>query len=184
MPEAGVHGPLLRIATRGSALALAQSRIVEAGLRAAWPGLEVVLVGVVTEGDRRRDLSAAQLGGKGVFTAAVQQAVLDGRADVAVHSAKDLPAAQTPGLALAAVPEREDPRDVLVTATTAAGTAIDGGSGGLKERNDARATEASRRHSPSRPACGVVGGSPPENRGSGETFPAPGEGNGHGDRHP
>jgi hydroxymethylbilane synthase len=123
MPEAGVHGPLLRIATRGSALALAQSRIVEAGLRAAWPGLEVVLVGVVTEGDRRRDLSAAQLGGKGVFTAAVQQAVLDGRADVAVHSAKDLPAAQTPGLALAAAPEREDPRDVLVTA---AGTAVEG----------------------------------------------------------
>jgi hydroxymethylbilane synthase len=123
MPEAGVHGPPLRIATRGSALALAQSRIVEAGLRAAWPGLEVVLVGVVTEGDRRRDLSAAQLGGKGVFTAAVQQAVLDGRADVAVHSAKDLPAAQTPGLALAAAPEREDPRDVLVTA---AGTAVEG----------------------------------------------------------
>jgi hydroxymethylbilane synthase len=74
-------------------------------------------------GDRRRDLSAAQLGGKGVFTAAVQQAVLDGRADVAVHSAKDLPAAQTPGLALAAAPEREDPRDVLVTA---AGTAVEG----------------------------------------------------------
>jgi hydroxymethylbilane synthase len=122
-PDTGVHGPLLRIATRGSALALAQSRIVEAGLRAAWPGLEVVLVGVVTEGDRRRDLSAAQLGGKGVFTAAVQQAVLDGRADVAVHSAKDLPAAQTPGLALAAAPEREDPRDVLVTA---AGTAVEG----------------------------------------------------------
>jgi hydroxymethylbilane synthase len=127
MPEdAGVHGPLLRIATRGSALALAQSRIVEAGLRAAWPGLEVALVGVVTEGDRRRDLSAAQLGGKGMFTAAVQQAVLDGRADVAVHSAKDLPAAQTPGLALAAAPEREDPRDVLVTAATAAGRTIAG----------------------------------------------------------
>jgi hydroxymethylbilane synthase len=135
MPEAGVHGPLLRIATRGSALALAQSRLVEAGLRAAWPGLEVALVHVVTEGDRRRDLSAAQLGGKGVFTAAVQQAVLDGRADVAVHSAKDLPAAQTPGLALAAAPEREDPRDVLVTATTAAG----GGSGGLKSEAGARA---------------------------------------------
>jgi hydroxymethylbilane synthase len=124
-PDTGVHGPLLRIATRGSALALAQSRIVEAGLRAAWPDLEVALVGVVTEGDRRRDLSAAQLGGKGVFTAAVQQAVLDGRADVAVHSAKDLPAAPTPGLVLAAAPEREDPRDVLVTATTAAGGGSD-----------------------------------------------------------
>jgi hydroxymethylbilane synthase len=82
---------------------------------------------VETEGDRRRDLATTQLGGKGVFTAAVQQAVLDGRADLAVHSAKDLPAGQTPGLALAAVPRREDPRDVLVTAG--------GGSGGLKERS-------------------------------------------------
>jgi hydroxymethylbilane synthase len=127
MPEpdqaAGLGRPL-RIATRGSALALAQSRIVEAGLLAAWPALEVELVGVVTEGDRRRDLSAAQLGGKGVFTAAVQQAVLDGRADLAVHSAKDLPSAQAPGLVLAAVPQREDPRDVLVTAATAAGSAV------------------------------------------------------------
>jgi hydroxymethylbilane synthase len=118
-------GPPVRLATRGSALALAQSRIVAAGLRAAWPGLEVTLVPVETEGDRRRDLSAAQLGGKGVFTAAVQQAVLDGHADLAVHSAKDLPAAQTPGLVLAAAPEREDPRDVLVTAATAAGEAVE-----------------------------------------------------------
>jgi hydroxymethylbilane synthase len=114
MPERAA-GPL-RIATRGSALALAQARIVADGLLATWPGLEVALVEVVTEGDRRRDLATTQLGGKGVFTAAVQEAVLDGRADLAVHSAKDLPAAQTPGLALAATPEREDPSDVLVTA--------------------------------------------------------------------
>jgi len=105
----------VRLATRGSALALAQSRLVADGLTAAWPELEVVLVPVVTEGDRRRDLPTTALGGKGVFTAAVQEAVLDGRADLAVHSAKDLPAAQVPGLVLAAVPEREDPRDVLVT---------------------------------------------------------------------
>ena len=58
------------------------------GLRAAWPELPVELVTVVTEGDRRRDVPAAALGGKGIFTAAVQQAVLDGRADLAVHSAK------------------------------------------------------------------------------------------------
>ncbi|HZA83916.1 MAG TPA: hydroxymethylbilane synthase [Actinomycetes bacterium] len=106
--------PMLRLATRGSALALAQSRLVVEGLRSAWPELRVELVTVVTEGDRRRDLPAAALGGKGIFTAAVQQAVLDGRADLAVHSAKDLPAAQVPGLVLAAVPERDDPRDVLV----------------------------------------------------------------------
>jgi hydroxymethylbilane synthase len=112
---AGGHGGApVRLATRGSALALAQSRLVADGLAAAWPGLEVVLVPVVTEGDRRRDVPTTTLGGKGVFTAAVQQAVLDGRADLAVHSAKDLPAVQVPGLVLAAVPEREDPRDVLV----------------------------------------------------------------------
>jgi hydroxymethylbilane synthase len=106
--------PPLRLATRASALALAQSRLVADGLRAAWPELRVELVTVVTEGDRHRDVPAATLGGKGIFTAAVQQAVLDGRADLAVHSAKDLPAVQVPGLALAAVPERDDPRDVLV----------------------------------------------------------------------
>jgi hydroxymethylbilane synthase len=104
----------LRLATRGSALALAQSRLVVDGLRAAWPDLRVELVTVLTEGDRRRDVPAAALGGKGIFTAAVQEAVLDGRADLAVHSAKDLPAAQVPGLVLAAVPPRDDPRDMLV----------------------------------------------------------------------
>jgi hydroxymethylbilane synthase len=104
----------LRLATRGSALALAHSRLVVDGLRAAWPELRVELVTVLTEGDRRRDVPAAALGGKGIFTAAVQEAVLDGRADLAVHSAKDLPAAQVPGLVLAAVPARDDPRDVLV----------------------------------------------------------------------
>src|SRR4029450_2245380 len=98
----------------GSALALVQSRIVADGLRAAWPELRVELGTGVTEGDRPRDVPAASLGGKGIFTVAVQQAVLDGRADLAVHSAKDLPAAQVPGLALAAGPRRADPRDVLV----------------------------------------------------------------------
>jgi hypothetical protein len=138
----------LRLATRGSALALAQARIVADGLLAAWPGLEVTLVRVETEGDRRRDLATTRLGGKGVFTAAVQQAVLDGRADLAVHSAKDLPAGQTPGLALAAVPRREDPRDVLVTAGGR-------GSGGLK--SEAPTHRAGARLEPS--------GSPPVDEG-------------------
>jgi hydroxymethylbilane synthase len=111
----------VRLATRQSALALAQTRLVADALRAARPGLEVELVPVVTEGDRRRDVATTELGGKGVFTAAVQQAVLDGRADLAVHSAKDLPALQSPGLALAAVPERADPRDVLVARGTVGG---------------------------------------------------------------
>ena len=104
----------VRIATRGSALALAQAKLVADQLTTAWPGLAVELVVVVTDGDRRRDVPAAELGGKGSFTVAVQEAVLDGRADAAVHSAKDLPAAQADGLVLAAVPAREDPRDVLV----------------------------------------------------------------------
>jgi hydroxymethylbilane synthase len=115
------HGPAVRLATRRSALALAQTRLVADALVAAWPGLEIELVPVVTEGDRRRDVATTELGGKGVFTAAVQQAVLEGRADLAVHSAKDLPALQAPGLVLAAVPERADPRDVLVAGHVAAG---------------------------------------------------------------
>jgi hydroxymethylbilane synthase len=112
--EPGDRGPAVRLATRQSALALAQTRLVAGALRHAWPGLEVELVPVVTLGDRRRDVATTELGGKGVFTAAVQEAVLEGRADLAVHSAKDLPAGQTDGLVLAAVPERADPRDVLV----------------------------------------------------------------------
>ncbi len=105
----------VHLATRQSSLAIAQAESVADGLRARWPDLNVVLVPVATEGDRRRDVSTGEIGGKGVFTAAVQQAVLDVRADVAVHSAKDLPAAQVPGLVLAAAPRRADPRDALAT---------------------------------------------------------------------
>ena len=113
-PSSGPSGPPLRLATRQSALALAQTGLVADALRAAWPGIGIELVPVITEGDRRRDVATTALGGKGVFTAAVQEAVLEGRADLAVHSAKDLPAAGAAGLVLAAVPERADPRDVLV----------------------------------------------------------------------
>jgi hydroxymethylbilane synthase len=115
----------IRLATRGSALAVAQAAGFADELRAAWPGLTVELVLVVTEGDRRRDVPAAELGGKGSFTLAVQEAVLDGRADAAVHSAKDLPAAQADGLVLAAVPERADPRDVLVAPGVPAARGLD-----------------------------------------------------------
>jgi hydroxymethylbilane synthase len=109
----------LRVATRGSALALWQARHVAALLRAAHPGLDVVEVIVETAGDRNREVPIAEIGGRGVFTKEVQVAVLDGRADLAVHSAKDLPSSpelQPEGLVLAAVPERADPRDVLVGA--------------------------------------------------------------------
>lgn len=101
--------PALRAATRGSELALWQTAHVGALL-----GREVEAVVVHTSGDRREDVPIWEIGGQGVFVKEVQIAVLDGRADVAVHSAKDLPSASTPGLVLAAVPPRDDPRDALV----------------------------------------------------------------------
>ena len=106
--------PPLRLATRRSQLALWQAEHVAALLRAAHPGLAVELVAMSTEGDRRLDVPLSEIGGKGVFATEVQSALLDGRADLAVHSAKDLPAVTGEGLALAAVPERGDPRDALV----------------------------------------------------------------------
>ncbi len=107
----------LRIATRSSPLALAQTDLVAAMLRAAAPDLQVEAVPLVTEGDRRTDVPLSELGGKGVFATEVQAALLAGRADVAVHSAKDLPALTPPGLVMGAVPERADPRDALVGAS-------------------------------------------------------------------
>lgn len=104
----------LRLATRGSALARWQADHVAELLRARHPQLAVEQVIVSTEGDRRLDVPLSQIGGKGVFATEVQAALLDGRADAAVHSAKDLPAVTGDGLVLAAVPERGDPRDALV----------------------------------------------------------------------
>jgi hydroxymethylbilane synthase len=106
---------VLRAATRGSALARWQTDHVIALL-----GVEVEVVVVQTEGDRRTDVPIEAIGGRGVFTKEVQTAVLDGRADFAVHSAKDLPSSselQPEGLVIACVPERADPRDVLVGST-------------------------------------------------------------------
>lgn len=104
----------LRIATRGSRLALWQAERV-----AALLGGEVELVIVSTTGDQRADVPIHAIGGTGVFVKEVQQAVLEGRADLAVHSAKDLPSETAAGLVLAAVPERADPRDALVGSTLA-----------------------------------------------------------------
>lgn len=101
----------LRAATRGSALARWQTDHV-----ASLLGVPVEPVVVSTTGDRRADVPIWQMGGRGVFVKEVQQAVLDGRADIAVHSAKDLPSSPTAGLVIAAVPERGDPRDALVGA--------------------------------------------------------------------
>lgn len=106
----------LRLATRGSAQATAQSTVVADALMAAHPGLRVDLVFVETLGDQRADVPLHQIGGQGVFVKEVQRAVLDGHADIAVHSAKDLPSATADGLSLAAFCERRDPRDALVGA--------------------------------------------------------------------
>jgi len=95
-------------------LALWQAEHVASALRLAHSGLGVELVTVTTTGDRRQDIPVWEMGGRGVFVREVQSAVLSGRADAAVHSAKDLPPVPAPGLCLAAVPERGDPRDALV----------------------------------------------------------------------
>ena len=108
----------LRAATRGSELARWQTDHV-AGLLAANGNDAVEAVVVETTGDRNQDVPVSQLAGRGVFVKEVQAAVLEGRADIAVHSAKDLPSAPTEGLVIAAVPERADPRDALVGARLA-----------------------------------------------------------------
>ncbi len=105
----------LRIATRRSALATAQARAVAAAIEAAAPGVRTVLVFVSTEGDRDRATPLSGLGGAGVFTRAIQEAVLRGEADLAVHSLKDLPLDGPADLVLAAVFAREDVRDALVS---------------------------------------------------------------------
>lgn len=101
----------LRVATRGSELARWQARRVADRL-----GIPTELVIVSTTGDERADVPLHEMGGTGVFVKEVQAAVLDGRADLAVHSAKDLPAVTVDGLDLASVPERADPHDALVGA--------------------------------------------------------------------
>lgn len=104
----------LTLATRRSALALAQSRAFIARLIAANPGLEVTELHIVTAGDRIQDRPLYESGGKGLFVKEIEEALLDGRADIAIHSMKDLPADLPPGLEIACVPERADPRDVLL----------------------------------------------------------------------
>lgn len=106
---------MLRVATRGSALARRQAESVVELLGA--PPHEFVIV--TTSGDVRQDAPIHQLGGQGVFVKEVQAALIEGRADIAVHSAKDLPAVTPEGIVIGAVPERADPRDALVGATLA-----------------------------------------------------------------
>lgn len=105
----------VRVATRGSALALAQAELVIAALRAVDDSHAYETVIVQSEGDRDKSTPLAVIGGQGVFTVAVQEAVRDGRADIAVHSAKDLPPSPLPDLVVAAFPPRADARDVFIS---------------------------------------------------------------------
>src|ERR1700722_17064047 len=109
----------LRIATRKSQLALWQAEHVAALLRRAHAGLAVELVPMITQGDRIQDRSLAAIGGKGLFIRELEVALEERRADIAVHSMKDLPADLPEGLTIAAVLERADPRDALLSASAA-----------------------------------------------------------------
>lgn len=128
----------IRIGTRGSALALAQSNWVKAELERQNPNVEIELCVIKTSGDRFLDTPIRDLGNKGAFTREIDDALLRGEVDFAVHSMKDLPAELPSGLIIAAVPKREDPRDVLVTrsedrlGTLAPGITV--GTGSLRRR--------------------------------------------------
>jgi hydroxymethylbilane synthase len=105
----------LTIATRESPLALWQAEFVQAALERAHPGLEVKLLGMTSRGDQLLDVPLAKVGGKGLFVKELETALLDGRADIAVHSMKDVPMEFPQGLGLGVICEREDPSDALVS---------------------------------------------------------------------
>lgn len=109
----------IRIATRQSPLALWQANYVKDALMAAHPGLQVELVTMVTRGDVILDTPLAKVGGKGLFVKELEVAMLEGRADLAVHSMKDVPVDFPEGLGLVTICEREDPRDAFVSNTYA-----------------------------------------------------------------
>ena len=115
---------LIRIATRKSPLALWQAEHVAACLREAVPGLRTELVKMTTRGDKMLDAPLAKVGGKGLFVKELEQGMLDGEADIAVHSMKDVPIEFPMGLRLAAILKREDPRDALVSNRYAAFAAL------------------------------------------------------------
>ena len=105
----------LKIGTRGSKLALWQADWVQSALEKAHPGIEVERVIIKTRGDRIQDVPLAKVGGKGLFVKEIEEALLEGRIDLAVHSMKDMPGDIPPGLCIGPVPEREIPVDVLIS---------------------------------------------------------------------
>lgn len=117
----------ITIATRASRLAVWQAEYVQARLAAAHPGLEVALLAMSTKGDELLDLSLEKAGGKGLFVKELETALMDGRADLAVHSMKDVPVEFPPGFVLAAITERDDPRDAFVSVEHASLQALPAG---------------------------------------------------------
>lgn len=109
------HPSRIVIATRESALAMWQARHIETRLRALYPGMPTQLLGMTTEGDRMLGTSLAKIGGKGLFVKELELALESGQADIAVHSMKDVPMNLEAGFSIAAVTEREDPRDAFVS---------------------------------------------------------------------
>ena len=105
----------ITIATRESPLALWQAEFVRDALQHAHPGLDVQLLGMTSRGDQLLDVPLAKVGGKGLFVKELETALLDGSADIAVHSMKDVPMAFPEGLCLGVICAREDPRDAFVS---------------------------------------------------------------------
>src|SRR5438876_12401701 len=105
----------VRLGTRGSALALWQANWTKRELENRWPALRVDLVSIRTAGDKIVDVPLAKIGGKGLFTKEIDEALLDGRIDLAVHSMKDVPFQLPDGIEFGAIPEREDPRDAFIS---------------------------------------------------------------------
>jgi len=105
----------IKIGTRASKLALWQANWVQSALNEKFPGQTVELVKIKTKGDKILDVPLAKVGGKGLFVKEIEQALLEGRIDLAVHSMKDMPAEIPEGLCVGAIPQREDPADVLVS---------------------------------------------------------------------
>jgi hydroxymethylbilane synthase len=105
----------VRLGTRGSALALWQANWTKQELETRWPGLTVELITIKTTGDKILDVPLANIGGKGLFTKEIDEALLDGRIDLAVHSLKDVPFQLPDGIEFGAIPEREDPRDAFIS---------------------------------------------------------------------
>lgn len=103
------------IASRESALALWQARFIRSQLAVLYPRAGIEILGMTTEGDRRLDATLVKIGGKGLFVKELEEALASGRADIAVHSVKDVPMVLPPGFVLAAIGERADPRDAFVS---------------------------------------------------------------------